>query len=39
MRYRPAIVRLASRITAITWAAVIIITIIGGVLHLRRARG
>ena len=39
MRYRPAIVSLASRITVITWAVVIIVTLIGGVLHLRHPRG
>jgi hypothetical protein len=39
MRYRPAIVRLSATITIATWAAVIVLSILGGVLHLRRARG
>jgi hypothetical protein len=39
MRYRPAIVRLATRISIATWAAVILITLLGTILHLRRARG
>ncbi len=39
MRYRPAIVRLAATITVITWGAVFLISILGGVLHLRRTRG
>ena len=39
MRYRPAIVRLAATITLSTWGAVIALSILGGVLHLRhRAR-
>jgi hypothetical protein len=39
MRYRPSIVRLANTITVTTWAAILILTVMGGVLHLRRARG
>jgi hypothetical protein len=39
MRYRPAIVSLSATITIITWGAVIILSILGGVLHLRRSRG
>ena len=39
MRYRPAIVRLAGTISVATWVAVILVTLIGGVLHLRRSRG
>ena len=39
MRYRPPIVRLAATITIVTWGTVIVITILGGVLHLRRTRG
>jgi hypothetical protein len=39
MRYRPAIVRLAGTISVATWVAVILVTLIGGVLHLRRTRG
>ncbi len=36
LRYRPAIVRVASTVTMITWAAVILLTLIATVLHLRR---
>jgi hypothetical protein len=39
MRYRPAIVRMAATITIATWAAVLLITIAGFALRLRRARG
>jgi hypothetical protein len=39
MRYRPAIVRTAAMISVATWAAVILITLLGAVLHLRRAHG
>ena len=39
LRYRPAIVRLAATITLATWVAVILVSLLGGVLHLRRARG
>ena len=39
MRYRPAIVRKATMISVATWAAVILITLLSAVLHLRRARG
>jgi len=39
MRYRPAIVRLAATLTLLTWGAVILVTLLGGVLHLRRPRG
>jgi hypothetical protein len=39
LRYRPAIVQLATRISLVTWAAVILISLLGAVLPLRRARG
>jgi hypothetical protein len=39
MRYRPPIVRMATMISVATWAAVLLITLLGTVLHLRRARG
>jgi hypothetical protein len=39
MRYRPAIVRMAATISIVTWAAVLLATLLGAVLHLRRARG
>jgi hypothetical protein len=39
MRYRPAIVRLAATITIVTWATVLLITIAGIAVRLRRARG
>lgn len=39
LRYRPAIVRMATMITVATWAAVILITLLAAVLHLRRPRG
>jgi hypothetical protein len=39
MRYRPAIVRMAATITIATWSAVLLITIAGVALGLRRARG
>jgi hypothetical protein len=39
MRYRPAIVRLSATITIVTWAAVVLITIVGVAVRLRRARG
>jgi hypothetical protein len=39
MRYRPGIVRMATMISIATGAAVILITLLGAVLHLRRARG
>jgi hypothetical protein len=39
MRYRPAIVRMAAMISVATWAAVIMATLLGTVLHLRRPRG
>ena len=38
MRYRPVIVRIATMISVATWIAVIVITLVGAVLHLRRAR-
>jgi len=38
MRYRPTIVRMATMISVATWAAVLLITVLGAVLHLRRAR-
>ena len=39
MRYRPSIVRMAAMISVATWAAVVLATLLGAVLHLRRARG
>jgi hypothetical protein len=39
MRYRPAIVRMAAMISIATWAAVVLLTLLGAVLHLRRTRG
>jgi uncharacterized membrane protein YfhO len=39
MRYRPSIVRMASTVTMITWAAVLLLTLIAAVLHHRRAGG
>jgi hypothetical protein len=39
LRYRPAIVQLATRISLATWVAVILISLLGAVLPLRRARG
>ena len=39
MRYRPAIVRLATTITIATWAAVLLITITGVTWRLRHTRG
>jgi len=39
LRYRPAIVRMATMVSVATWAAVLLITLVGAVLHLRRARG
>ena len=39
MRYRPAIVRMSTMISLVTWAAVILITIFATALHLRRPRG
>ena len=39
MRYRPSIVRVASTVTMITWALVILLTIAASVLHRRRAGG
>ena len=39
MRYRPAIVRVASTVTMITWASVILLTLVAAVLHRRRAGG
>jgi hypothetical protein len=39
MRYRPAIVRMAATISIVTWAAVLLATLLAAVLHLRRARG
>jgi hypothetical protein len=39
MRYRPTIVRMATMISIATWAAVLLITILGATLHLRRTRG
>jgi hypothetical protein len=39
MRYRPAIVRLSATITIVTWAAVLLMTIVGVAVRLRRARG
>jgi hypothetical protein len=39
MRYRPAIVRTATMISVATWAAVLLISLLGGALHLRGARG
>ena len=38
MRYRPAIVRMATMVSLATWAAVLLMTLVGVVLHLRRAR-
>lgn len=38
MRYRPASVRMATMISVATWAAVILVTLLGAVVHLRRAR-
>ena len=35
MRYRPAIVRLAARVTMISWVAVLLVTLIAGILHFR----
>ncbi|MEA2723150.1 MAG: hypothetical protein QOH59_921 [Gemmatimonadales bacterium] len=39
MRYRPSIVRIASMISIATWAAVVLVSLLGAVLHLRRTRG
>jgi hypothetical protein len=39
MRYRPAIVRMATMISIATWAAVILVTLLVAALQLRRARG
>jgi hypothetical protein len=39
IRYEPSIVRLAATLTMLTWGAVILVTMLGGVLHLRRGRG
>jgi len=39
MRYRPSIVRMAAMISAATWAAVVIASLLSAVLHLRRTRG
>ena len=39
MRYRPTIVRTATMISVATWVAVLLVTLLGAVLHLRRARG
>jgi uncharacterized membrane protein YfhO len=39
MRYRPAIVRTATMTSVATWAAVLLISLLGGALHLRGARG
>jgi hypothetical protein len=39
LRYRPQIVRLAATITIVTWAAVLLVSIAGVTLRLRRARG
>jgi hypothetical protein len=39
MRYRPSIVRVASAVTMITWASVILLTLAAAVLHRRRAGG
>jgi hypothetical protein len=39
MRYRPSIVRVASTVTMITWASVILLTFAAAVLHRRRASG
>jgi hypothetical protein len=39
MRYRPRIVRLAATVTLITWTAVLLATVLGGVMHLRGSRG
>ena len=38
MRYRPTIVRMATMVSLATWAAVLLMTLVGSVLHLRRAR-
>jgi len=39
MRYRPSIVRMAAMISIATWAAVLLVSLLGAVLHLRRTRG
>jgi hypothetical protein len=39
MRYRPSIVRMAAVISIATWAAVVLLTLLGAVLHVRRAHG
>ncbi len=39
LRYQPAIVRLAAGISLVTWAAVLLLTVLAAVLHLRGARG
>ena len=39
MRYRPSIVRVASTLTKITWASVLLLTLAAAVLHRRRAGG
>jgi hypothetical protein len=39
MRYRPSIVRIAATLTMLTWGAVILVTMLRGVLHLRSRRG
>jgi hypothetical protein len=39
MRYRPSIVRVASIVSMITWASVIILTLVAAVLHRRSAGG
>ncbi len=39
MRYRPSNVRMAAMISIATWAAVVLATLLGAVLQLRRGRG
>ena len=39
LRYQPAIVRLAAGISLVTWGAVVLLTVIAAVLHIRAARG
>jgi hypothetical protein len=39
MRYRPSIVRLAGTVSLLTWAAILLVTLAGGVLQMRTRRG
>jgi len=39
LRYRPAIVSLAARVSLLTWGAVVLLTATAAVLHFRRSRG